>query len=120
LHKCLKALKQICWTRELYLEAQKLSDVFGVLIYDGQYFGDLKEAIDSFFSTASEVLSGELILKISNRNVEILTRSSPYSLYSDKVVSFENDEIGINKAALGYMTIKGISDLQLGLRKERI
>lgn len=120
LHMCLKALKQLCWTRELYIEAQKLSDSFGVLIYDGHYFGDLKKAIDSFFSSASECLSGELLLKISKSNIQILTRSSPYSLYSDKIVSFENDEVGINKASLGYMKIKAISDIQQGLRKENL
>lgn len=120
LHICLKALKQLCWTRELYIEAQRLSDCFGVLIYDGLYFGDLKRAIDSFFSSASECLSGEIFLRVANNNVQILTRSSPNSLYSDKIVSFENDDVGINKAALGYMKINVISDLQQGLRKENL
>jgi argininosuccinate synthase len=120
LHQCLKALKQLCWTRELYLEAQKLSDSFGLLVYDGLWFGDLKKSVDAFFASASEALSGEIFLSITNNHIQILSRFSPCSLYSNSMVSFESDEASINKAAQGYMKIKVISDLQQGLRKENL
>lgn len=117
IHFCLKSIKQLCWTRELYLQAQKLSDSLGVLVYDGLWFGDLKKAIDAFFCEASEFLTGEITLNITNGRMQILSRSSPYSLYSKDMVSFELDDEGINKASQGYMKIATISDKLQGLRK---
>lgn len=118
-HMALKSMKQICWSRELYLLAQQLGHTFGTLIYDGLWFSDSRQALDQFFIAASERLSGEVTLQLSPRFAQVKARKSHLSLYEPNVVSFESDTLDIHKAALGYTKILSLSSLMQG-RRERV
>ena len=117
LHVALKSLKQICWSRELYSLSQIMADKYGQIIYDGLWFSDTKNALESFFSMAGEKLSGEIHLELNPGLVRILGRKSSNSLYRPDVVSFESDSMDIHKAALGYTKIMGLSSLIQGQRE---
>lgn len=117
-HEALKALKQICWSRELYQVAQSMSREFGQLIYDGHWFSDHSSAVDGFFKSASKKLTGEVLLLIGPRSLRVLSRQSPFSLYRPEVVSFESDQLDIHKAAMGYTKILTLSSLIQGQRAE--
>lgn len=114
IQRALTCLKQICWERELFLEASNLGSTYGKLIYDGHYFNDLRKSLDAFFHRASEKLTGEIILGVTWKSISILSRKSPYSLYNSNLVSFESDTMDINQAALGFTHIKTLSDKQAG------
>jgi argininosuccinate synthase len=116
-HLVLKSLKQICWSRELYSLSQSMSDEYGELIYDGNWFNDAREAIDTFFKTASKRLCGEITLQLCAGSMRILSRKSPYSLYQPSIVSFESDSLDIHKAALGYTKILTLSSMIQGQRE---
>lgn len=113
----LKSLKQICWSRELYSTSQSMSDLLGTLIYNGLWFSDARTAIDSFFATASQSLSGQIHLTLTKSGVRISSRRSHYSLYRTDVVSFESDEMDIHRASLGYTKILTLSTLIQGQRE---
>lgn len=117
-HEAIKALKQICWSRDLYMVAQLMSREFGLLIYDGHWFSDHSNAINGFFINASEKLTGQVHLQISWRSLRILGRQSHFSLYQPEVVSFESDELDIHKAAMGYSKILTLSSMIQGQRNE--
>lgn len=120
IHVGLKALKQICLSRELYNLAKQMSDQFGELIYDGLWFSDSRFAVDSFFEKMSERVSGEISLQLSAGGTRVMSRRSEYSLYSPGLVSFESDEMDIHKAALGYTKILTLSSLVQGQRERKI
>ena len=116
-HEALKALKQICWSRELYKIAQSMSVEFGNIIYDGLWFSDQRVAVNAFFEKASETLSGEIQLLISQRSIRILARKSSFSLYRSDVVSFESDNLDIHQASMGYTKILTLSSAIQGQRE---
>ncbi len=120
IHTVIKAMKQICWSRELYSISQMMADRYGQLIYDGLWFGDSRHALQSFFVQACEMLSGEIHLELNPGVVRILKRSSPNSLYKPQIVSFESDSLDIHKAALGYTKIMNLSSLIQGKREAGI
>jgi argininosuccinate synthase len=116
-HVALKALKQICWSRELYLLSQTMSTQYGRLIYDGDWFNDTRQAVDCFFKAAGQKLSGEVTLQLAEGKARVLARKSPYSLYRPNVVSFESDSLDIHRASLGYTKILTLSALIQGQRE---
>lgn len=116
IHIALKALKQVCWSRELYMLSQVLSDKFGQLIYEGQWFSDSRLAIENYFAQASTKLSGQIDLLLSNNTVRIMARKSLDSLYNPSIVSFESDAMDIHKASLGYTKIMTLASLTQGQR----
>jgi argininosuccinate synthase len=117
IHSALKALKQLCWSRELYTLSQVMADKYGQIIYDGLWFSDSCHALEGFFTMASEKLSGEIHLELNPGLVRVLGRKSPYSLYRPDVVSFESDSMDIHKAALGYTKIMSLTSLIQGQRE---
>jgi argininosuccinate synthase len=116
-HTAIKALRQICWTRELYQTYQPMSDRYGTLVYDGLWFSDARLALEGFFAAASNNLSGSVTLRLQASHCAVLNRESPYSLYNPNVVSFESDSLDIHKAALGYTKILTLSSLLQGQRQ---
>ena len=116
-HEALKALKQICWSRELYLLAQTMSREFGLLVYDGYWYSDHCHALNAFFQGASEKLTGKINLLVGWRSLKILGRQSPFSLYQPDIVSFESDELDIHKASMGYSQILTLSAMIQGQRE---
>lgn len=116
-HVALKALKQICWSRELFSLAQMLADKYGQIIYDGLWFSDSRNALESFFNKASEKVTGEVIVELNNGFVRVLSRKSLYSLYRPDIVSFESDSLDVNKASLGYSKMMTLSSFIQGQRE---
>lgn len=116
-HTAIKAMKQICWSRELYSLGQHMGRQLGQLIYDGLWFSDTCLAANKFFEAASEKLTGEIAVELNPGFVRILHRISPNTLYKPEVVSFESDSMDIHKAALGYTKILTISSMIQGQRE---
>ena len=116
-HIALKSLKQICWSREMYFLAQTMADRYGQIIYDGLWFSDSRIALEGFFETACQKMSGEVLLELNCGFVRVLSRKSPFSLYRPDVVSFESDSLDIHKASLGFSKIMNLSSLIQGQRE---
>ena len=111
----LKQLKQICWSKEMYQLSQGLSQSYGDYIYDGAWFSEPRFALEEFFKRASLNLNGEIGLKLKGTQIIVTKRMSPFNLYNSKHVSFEEDEIGFNKAAEGYIVFATYPSKMAGL-----
>jgi argininosuccinate synthase len=84
----LKALESITLDRDSAHEKERISTRYAELVYFGQWFSPLKEAFDSFVDTLMENVSGDVILKLYKGSAQIVSRTSPYSLYSEDLASF--------------------------------
>ncbi|MBP9707241.1 MAG: argininosuccinate synthase [Oligoflexales bacterium] len=102
-------MKEICWNHKMTAIASQLAFQFGELIYQGLWHSMASQAVKGFFDKAGECLTGELTLKIKNNQIFVLKRSSPNSLYSESLVSFEHDGLSINKLAAGYCAVQTLS-----------
>ncbi len=111
----LKQIKQICWERSLYRLAQNLGQEYGQLIYDGDWFSESRLALEEFFKKACCSLTGAVGIKIVDNQIFVTKRHSKFSLYNKNHVSFEEDEIGFNKAASGYSVFATYSSKMAGL-----
>ena len=114
LQKGLMGLKQICWNRDVHATSQTLSQVYANLVYDGLWHSDARTNLEAYFAEASKKLTGSVGLKLAPGQVLWTSRTSPNSLYSEKIVSFEEDTYGLNKAAKDWSRIVSFSQWQSG------
>ena len=91
LYEAHKALEQICLERELYHEKQRIALKYGELVYYGQWFHPLREALQSFIDHANQVVTGQVKVKLykgratpsaPRRRSRCTTRTSPASRWT--------------------------------------
>jgi argininosuccinate synthase len=87
---------------------QKIALDYAELIYNGQWFTALREALDGFINTTQEVVSGEVNLRLYKGHVDVLSRTSPYSLYSLNIASFTMGAEYDQKDAAGFINLVGL------------
>ncbi len=109
LYAATKAIKQICWNRDLASLASSLADKYGAFIYDGLWHTDARLSLEAFFNQASTNLCGEIVLELVGGHIFVMKRQSPYSLYNQALVSFEEDTFDLNSAAKGHCHIEKYS-----------
>jgi len=114
LQKALMCLKQMVWGRDVHTTSQYLSTVYGNLVYEGLWHSDARVAAEAYFAEAGKNLTGTVGLKLTQGNMFITRRESPFSLYSEKVVSFEEDSFGLNKAAKDFCRVLTFPQWQSG------
>jgi argininosuccinate synthase len=82
---------------------------YAELVYNGQWYTPLREAIDAFIDSTQRFASGTIRLKLYKGNIIIAGRKSPYSLYQENLATFSQDEIYDQKKAEGFIDLFGLS-----------
>jgi argininosuccinate synthase len=99
-----RELEALCLDRETAHYSQLLSLRYAEMVYYGLWFTALREAMDSFFSTAQQRVTGAVGLKLHKGNLTITHRTSPYSLYQTDLASFSMDHYN-PKDAEGFINL---------------
>jgi len=86
------------------LVAQKYAE----LVYNGQWYTPLREAIDAFVDKTQETVTGDVKLKLYKGNIINAGTTSPYSLYSEDIATFGADEVYNQKDAEGFINLFGL------------
>jgi argininosuccinate synthase len=86
-----RALESITLDREVTRLRDSLSTKFAESIYYGFWFAPEFEILRSMIDQTQENVSGDVRLKLYKGNVTVTGRKSPYSLYKERVVTFEDD-----------------------------
>jgi argininosuccinate synthase len=86
------------------LVAQK----FAELVYNGQWYTPLREALSAFVDKTQEYVTGEVKLKLYKGNIIISGVTSPHSLYSEAIATFGADEVYNQKDAEGFINLFGL------------
>ena len=107
LYKAHETLESICLDKMTMHEKQRLSITFAELVYNGQWFTPLREALSAFVDKTQENVTGKVKLKLYKGNMINAGVWSPYSLYSEEIATFgEND---YNQAdATGFINLFGL------------
>jgi argininosuccinate synthase len=87
---------------------QKIALDYAELIYNGQWFTALREALDGFIEKTQETVTGEVKLRLYKGHVDPLSRTSPYSLYSLNIASFTMGAEYDQKDAAGFINLVGL------------
>ena len=117
LYKAHSVLETLCLDKMTMHEKQKLAVTFGELVYNGQWFTPLREALSAFVTKTQEHVTGTVRLKLYKGNMINAGITSPYSLYSENLVTF--GESDFNQAeAEGFINIWGLPTKVQALREQ--
>jgi argininosuccinate synthase len=87
---------------------QRLSLDYAEMVYNGFWFTPLREALDAFVDKTQETVTGEVTLRLWKGTVDVLSRRSPYSLYSLDIASFTMGASYDQKDARGFINLIGL------------
>ena len=107
LYKAHSVLESICLDKLTLHEKQKLAITYAELVYNGQWFTPLREALAAFVDKTQERVTGKVRLKLYKGNMINAGVWSPYTLYSEEIATF--GESDYNQAdATGFIQLFGL------------
>ncbi|HEU0162393.1 MAG TPA: argininosuccinate synthase [Rhizomicrobium sp.] len=93
---------------------------YAALIYNGFWFSPEREMLQAAIDASQEFVTGTVRLKLYKGNATVVGRTSPYSLYSEKLVTFEDDQGAYDqKDAAGFIKLSALRLRTLAQRKAR-
>ncbi len=91
---------------------------YAEMIYNGFWFSPEREMLQALIDKSQEFVTGSVRLKLYKGNTDVVGRSSPYSLYSEKLVTFEDDQGAYDqKDAAGFIKLNALRLRTLAMRK---
>ncbi len=105
LMEALRGLEQIVLDRSTMLWRQKLAAEFTTLVYDGQWFTPVREAVWAGAAKIAESLDGDVVVRCFKGAATTVKRRSPNSLYSQAFATFGEDEVYDQKHAEGFIRL---------------
>ncbi|MEG1849278.1 MAG: argininosuccinate synthase, partial [Oscillospiraceae bacterium] len=100
-------LESICLDKETAHYKQQTALKFADLVYNGQWYTPLREALGAFVEKTQETVTGEVKLKLYKGNIIGAGVTSPYSLYSEEVATFGESSYDHNDSK-GFITLFGL------------
>ena len=109
LYKAHQALETITLDRDTqHYKQQVVAGKFSELVYYGQWFTPLREALSAFVDATQQTVTGQVRLKLYKGNIILASVSSPYSLYDEEIATFDEDEVYNQKDAEGFINLFGL------------
>ena len=81
---------------------------YAELVYNGQWFTPLREALDAFFDSTQKHVTGAVKLKLYKGNIITAGKKSIYSLYREDFATFGKDSVYDQSDAAGFITLFGL------------
>jgi len=93
---------------------------YAELVYYGFWFSPEREMLQALIDKSQEFVTGAVRLKLYKGNVAVVGRTSPYSLYSESLVTFEDDKGAYDqKDAQGFIMLNALRLRTLAMRKRQ-
>ncbi len=108
LYKAHEMLEQLCLDRDTQHLKQQLATKFSELVYFGQWFTPCREALSAFVDKTQETVTGEVKLKLYKGNIIGAGMTSPYSLYSEDMATFDEDDCYDQMDSKGFINLFGL------------
>ncbi|MGD9201190.1 MAG: argininosuccinate synthase [Chitinispirillia bacterium] len=108
LHKAHQELETIILDKETFRFKQDVANKVANLIYDGQWYTPLFDALKAFVDSTQENISGEVTIALYKGTMTIQSRKSEYSLYSKNLATYSYDDTFDHGAAEGFMKLYGL------------
>ena len=101
-------LETICLDKMTAHKKQELSVTFAELVYNGQWFTPLREALSAFVDKTQENVTGKVKLKLYKGNIIKAGVWSDYTLYSEEIATFGEDHVYNQADAAGFINLYGL------------
>lgn len=103
-----EVLETICLDKETQHYKYGLAQKYADLVYNGQWYTPLREAMDAFVDKTQETVTGDVKLKLYKGNIINAGVTSPYTLYSEDFASFGEDDVYDQKDSAGFINLFGL------------
>jgi argininosuccinate synthase len=103
-----QALEQLCLDKETLHYKQQVALKYADLVYNGQWYTPLREALDAFVRVTQQSMTGQVRFKLYKGNVILVGRRSPYSLYREDFATFGEDDVYNQADAEGFIKLFGL------------
>ena len=101
-------LEELCLDRDTFHYKQQIGLKFAELVYYGQWFTPLREALSAFVGSTQQTVTGDVKLKLYKGNIIDAGVTSPYSLYDPEIATFDEDEVYNQADADGFINLFGL------------
>jgi len=103
-----RELESICLDKEVMRIKDQLALKYADLVYNGQWFTPVREALDAFVSATQRTVSGSVRLKLFKGNMIVAGRKSTHSLYREDLATFGEEAVYNQKDAEGFINLFGL------------
>ena len=101
-------LETLCLDKMTMHKKQELSITFAELLYNGQWYTPLREALSAFVSKIQEHVTGKVRIKLYKGNMIKAGAWSDWSLYNEEIATFGEDHVYNQKDAAGFINLWGL------------
>ena len=101
-------LEEITLDKETQHYKQQLALKFADLVYNGQWYTPLRKAMSAFVTATQETVTGDVKLKLYKGNIIPASVTSPYSLYSEDIATFGDDNSYNQADSAGFINLFGL------------
>ena len=117
LYKAHEQLEMITVDKDTLHLKKKLAVDYADLIYNGKWYSPLQEALTAFANESNKYVTGDVKMKLYKGNVIPAGMTSPYSLYSENLVTFGESDYD-QKQSEGFINLWGLPTLVQALREQ--
>ena len=103
-----QVLETLCLDKETMHYKQQVALKFADLVYNGQWFTPLREAISAFVDSTQQNVTGDVKLKLYKGNMINAGVTSPYSLYNEEIATFAEDDCYDQMDSKGFINLFGL------------
>ena len=101
-------LEQLCLDKYTQHYKQRMALEFADLVYNGQWYSPLREAMSAFCTETQKTVTGTVKLKLYKGNIIGAGMTSPYSLYDPEIATFEEDDVYNQADSAGFIALFGL------------
>lgn len=103
-----EVLETLCLDKETAHYKQQVAIKFADLVYNGQWFTPLREALSAFVDSTQQNVTGDVKLKLYKGNIINAGVISPYSLYDEDIATFAEDDVYNQMDSQGFINLFGL------------
>jgi argininosuccinate synthase len=103
-----EVLETITIDKETARMKQYIGIKFADIVYNGQWYTPLREALTAFVTETQKTVTGDVRLKLYKGNIINAGVTSPYTLYDEEVATFDEDHVYNQKDSAGFINLFGL------------
>jgi argininosuccinate synthase len=121
LHAAHRGIESITLDRGAMHLKDELMPKYAELVYYGFWFAPEREMLQALIDRSQEFVTGEVRLKLYKGSVSVVGRASPYSLYDQDLVTFEEGAVAYDQRdAAGFIRLNALRLRTLGQRRKKL
>ncbi len=103
-----QGLEQLCLDKQTLHYKELIAHKYAELVYNGQWYTPLREALDAFVAVTQRHVTGTVRLKLYKGHIMLVGRKSPYSLYREDYATFGEEDVYNQEDAEGFIKLFGL------------